>query len=175
MTPLRQRLLDDMRIRNLARNTQETYLLQVATFAKHFARSPELLGPEEVRAYQVHLLNTRKRQLWKAFHKRLYPRFEIMEGCHQSRAQRTRESMPFPGHFLGKSVSAPVLSAFSPTPEPCIIIGSEGTAGRHPLAGTGRACRTALAVPSTPGPSSPCRPRYSDGWSQDFHVQAIGR
>ena len=60
MTPLRQRLLDDMRIRNLARNTQETYLLQVATFAKHFARSPELLGPEEVRAYQVHLLNTRK-------------------------------------------------------------------------------------------------------------------
>ncbi len=60
MTPLRQRLLEDMCIRNLARNTQATYLLQVATFARHFARSPELLGPSEVRAYQIHLLNVRK-------------------------------------------------------------------------------------------------------------------
>ncbi|MHB8565432.1 MAG: tyrosine-type recombinase/integrase [Acidiferrobacteraceae bacterium] len=60
MTPLRQRLLEDMRIRNFARNTQSSYLLQISAFARHFARSPELLGPEEVRAYQVHLLNVRK-------------------------------------------------------------------------------------------------------------------
>ncbi|MHB1566070.1 MAG: phage integrase N-terminal SAM-like domain-containing protein [Acidiferrobacter sp.] len=56
MAPLRQRLLEDTRIRNLARNTQASYLLQVSAFARHFARSPELLGPEEVRAHQVHLL-----------------------------------------------------------------------------------------------------------------------
>ena len=60
MTPLRQRLLEDMRIRNFVQNTQETCLLQVSAFARHFARSPELLGPEEVRAYKVLLLNVRK-------------------------------------------------------------------------------------------------------------------
>ena len=60
MSPLRQRMLEDMRIRNLTDNTQKTYLLQVGCFARHFGRSPELLGPEEVRAYQVYLLNERK-------------------------------------------------------------------------------------------------------------------
>jgi integrase/recombinase XerD len=46
MTPLRQRMLHDMQIRNLAENTQKSYLIQVASFARHFRRSPELLGPE---------------------------------------------------------------------------------------------------------------------------------
>jgi integrase/recombinase XerD len=55
MTPLRQRMLDDMRVRNFARNTQDAYIRQVARLAAHFGKSPELLGPEEVRAYQVHL------------------------------------------------------------------------------------------------------------------------
>lgn len=59
-TALRQRMLEDMRVRNLARNTQLTYLLQISCFARHFACSPERLGPEQVRAYQVHLLNVRK-------------------------------------------------------------------------------------------------------------------
>ncbi|WP_254616766.1 phage integrase N-terminal SAM-like domain-containing protein [Burkholderia metallica] len=49
MTPLRQRMLHDMQIRNLAENTQKSYLLQVSSFARHFRRSPELLGPDEVR------------------------------------------------------------------------------------------------------------------------------
>lgn len=56
MTPLRQRMLEDMGIRNLASNTQSSYLLQVCSFAKYFGRSPEELGPEEVRTWQVHLL-----------------------------------------------------------------------------------------------------------------------
>lgn len=60
MTPLRQCMLDDMRIRNLSTNTQSTYLLQVGAFAKHFARSPDELGPEEVRAWQIHLLEAKK-------------------------------------------------------------------------------------------------------------------
>jgi integrase/recombinase XerD len=60
MTPLRQRMLDDMRVRNLARNTQLSYLQQVSAFAKHFGRSPELLGPEEIRTYQVYLTTERK-------------------------------------------------------------------------------------------------------------------
>ena len=60
MTPLRQRMLEDMGIRNLAENTQLAYLQQVSAYARHFHRSPEELGPEQVRAYQVHLIKTRK-------------------------------------------------------------------------------------------------------------------
>jgi integrase/recombinase XerD len=60
MTPLRQRMLEDMGIRNLAENTRRTYLEQVSLYARHFHRSPEELGPEQVRAYQVHLTKTRK-------------------------------------------------------------------------------------------------------------------
>ena len=60
MTPLRQRMLEDMGIRNFARNTQLSYLQQVQAYAKHFHRSPDELGPEEVRAYQVHLTKTRR-------------------------------------------------------------------------------------------------------------------
>jgi len=60
MTPLRQRMLEDMSIRNLAESTQRTYLQQVSAYAQHYHRSPEELGPEEVRAYQVHLVEVRK-------------------------------------------------------------------------------------------------------------------
>jgi integrase/recombinase XerD len=60
MTPLRQRMLEDMGIRNLAENTQLSYLQQVGAFARHFGRSPDHLGPEEVRAYQVYLVKDRK-------------------------------------------------------------------------------------------------------------------
>src|SRR5271154_6489397 len=56
MTPLRQRFIDDLRLRNKSPRTIETYVLRVVLFARHFGRSPELLGPEEVRAYQQHLL-----------------------------------------------------------------------------------------------------------------------
>ncbi|MDT4786468.1 IS91 family transposase ISMno24 [compost metagenome] len=60
MTPLRERMLHDMQIRNLADNTQKSYLQQVSSFARHFRRSPELLGPEEIRAWQIYLTNERK-------------------------------------------------------------------------------------------------------------------
>ena len=46
MTTLRQRMLEDMQIRNLAPATQRTYLEQVSRFARHFGRSPAVLGPE---------------------------------------------------------------------------------------------------------------------------------
>lgn len=56
MTPLRQRMIEDLRIRNRSPKTIEAYVRHVAQFARHFGRSPEVLGPEEVRQYQVHLL-----------------------------------------------------------------------------------------------------------------------
>ena len=59
MTPLRQRMLEDMAIRNLAENTQSAYIQQVIAYARYFHRAPEELGPEEIRAYQIHLTQTR--------------------------------------------------------------------------------------------------------------------
>jgi integrase/recombinase XerD len=60
MTSLRQRMIEDMQIRNLAVNTQESYIQQVSLFARHFNKSPELLGPEQIRAYQLYLTNEKK-------------------------------------------------------------------------------------------------------------------
>lgn len=60
MTSLRQRMTEDMQVRNLAPNTQTSYVQQVSQFAHHFHKSPELLGPEDIRAYQVYLTNEKK-------------------------------------------------------------------------------------------------------------------
>ena len=56
MTPLRRRMLEDMGIRDFAENTQQSYLQHFSLFA----RSPDGLGPEQVRQYQVHLVEDRK-------------------------------------------------------------------------------------------------------------------
>jgi len=60
MTTLRKRMIEDMRIRNLAPSTQKCYIEHVAAFARYFGRSPERLGPEQVRAYQLHLIQDKK-------------------------------------------------------------------------------------------------------------------
>jgi integrase/recombinase XerD len=60
MTSLRQRMLEDMQVRNLSPHTQASYTEQVSRFARHFGQSPAELGPEEIRAYQVYLTNEKK-------------------------------------------------------------------------------------------------------------------
>ena len=60
MTSLRQRMLEDMQVRRLSPFTQRTYVETVARFARYFDRSPERLGPEQVRAYQVYLATERR-------------------------------------------------------------------------------------------------------------------
>jgi site-specific recombinase XerD len=65
MTPLRQRLLDDLRLRNYSPRTIDVYVRAVARFARHFGRSPDRLGPEHVRQYQLHLLE--QRASWSRF------------------------------------------------------------------------------------------------------------
>ena len=59
MTSLRRRMLEDMRVRNLSPHTQLAYVQQVARFARHCGRSPAAVGPEEIRAYQVYLTDTK--------------------------------------------------------------------------------------------------------------------
>jgi integrase/recombinase XerD len=61
MSPLRRRMIEDMQIRNLTPNTQRVYVANVFRFACHFRKSPDLLGPPEIRSYLLHL--TRERRL----------------------------------------------------------------------------------------------------------------
>jgi hypothetical protein len=65
MTPLRQRLVDDLRVRNYSPRTIEAYVAGVARFARHFGRSPDLLGPENVRTFQLHLIG--RKVSWSTF------------------------------------------------------------------------------------------------------------
>ena len=60
MTSLRRRMTEDMQVRNFSPHTRASYLQQVSLFARHFRKSPEVLGPEAIRSYQVFLANERK-------------------------------------------------------------------------------------------------------------------
>ena len=56
ISPLRRRMIEDMTVRNLSPSTQQSYIYAVAKFSRHFGRSPDRLGLEDVRAYQLHLI-----------------------------------------------------------------------------------------------------------------------
>jgi integrase/recombinase XerD len=66
MTPLRQRLIEDLRLRNYSQRTIEVYVYCVARFARHFDKSPHLLGPQQIRAFQTHLVQEKKAS-WTQF------------------------------------------------------------------------------------------------------------
>ena len=55
MTSLRQRMVEDVQVRRLSPFTQRRYVEAVVRFARYFDRSPDRLGPEQIRAYQVYL------------------------------------------------------------------------------------------------------------------------
>ena len=56
VTPLRQRMLDDMKLRNMALSTRKIYVSSVAGFSAYHGRSPDQLTLEDVRDYQLHLV-----------------------------------------------------------------------------------------------------------------------
>lgn len=63
---LRTRMIEDLRIRNRAERTIQTYVRCVAQFAKYFGRSPEKLGAEHIREYQRYLVEEKKAS-WATF------------------------------------------------------------------------------------------------------------
>jgi integrase/recombinase XerD len=92
MTPLRQRMIDDMRIRNLSPNTIETYVDKVVKFARHFQRSPEQLGPEEIRSHLLHLIDngySRSSVVQSVCALRFLYRVTLQRGWHE-------QALPFP-------------------------------------------------------------------------------
>ena len=66
MTTLRQRMIEDLQLRNRSPRTIEAYVHHVACFARHFARPPDQLGAEEVRQYLLYLVHEKKAS-WSSF------------------------------------------------------------------------------------------------------------
>ena len=60
MTPLRQRMLEDMQMRNLSRGTQMVYVRAVMQLARHYQKSPDQLQHEDIRGYLVYLAQQRR-------------------------------------------------------------------------------------------------------------------
>ena len=56
MTPLRRRLIDELTRRNYSPRTVEAYVAGVAHAARHFRRPPDQLTPDDLRAFQLHLI-----------------------------------------------------------------------------------------------------------------------
>jgi len=69
MTELRKRMTDDLRLRNYSDRTILTYTNTVADFARHFHKSPDKMGAEEIRQYQLYLLDESK-LAWSTFQQR---------------------------------------------------------------------------------------------------------
>jgi integrase/recombinase XerD len=64
MSPLRRRMIEDMAVRNLSPAMQRSYIHAVAKFSRFFGRTPDRLGLEDVRAFQVHLVSNASPASW---------------------------------------------------------------------------------------------------------------
>lgn len=60
MSPLRQRMIEDMQVRGLSPRTQESYIREVRQLALYYDKSPELLSDEELRQYCLYLRNQKQ-------------------------------------------------------------------------------------------------------------------
>ncbi|MCP4171523.1 MAG: site-specific integrase [Fuerstiella sp.] len=60
VTALTQRMADDMKLRNYSQKTIDTYTYHVGRFAQHLGKSLEQATPEDVRSFQLHLIEVRK-------------------------------------------------------------------------------------------------------------------
>jgi integrase/recombinase XerD len=93
VTQLRKMMLEELQRRNYSKTTVNAYLKMVASFATYFHRSPDQLGPEEIRAYQVYLFTERKLGARTVGHHTAALRFFF---CKTLRRNYPVEEVPYP-------------------------------------------------------------------------------
>jgi len=93
MTKLRQRMIEDLRIRNYSPRTVDVYTRHVASFAQHFGKSPDQLGIEHIREYQTYLVETKKAS-WTTYNQTVCA-LRFLYSITLSRPQLI-EHIPFP-------------------------------------------------------------------------------
>jgi len=93
MTQLRQRMLEELQRRNYATGTIRLYLHHVAAFARHFHRSPDQLGAEDIRRYQL-FLTQEKKLAWSSYNQ-IVCALRFFYGKTLKRA-RLLQDIPFP-------------------------------------------------------------------------------
>ena len=93
MTPLRQRMLEDLQIRQYSRTTIRIYLHAVTEFAQHFGKPPDRLGAEHIRQYQLFLVKEKKVSRPTFIQMVCALRFFY---CHTLNRKISMERIPFP-------------------------------------------------------------------------------
>lgn len=124
ITPLRQRMIEDMTIRNLSATTQASYVHWVKSFALHIGHSPDQATIEEVRAFQLHLV--RRKIAWATLN-------QAVSGLRF-----------FFGITLGRA-DLPVRIPYARKPKSLPIVLGADTVGRLLEAVEDLTCRVALA------------------------------
>ena len=95
MTALRQKMTEDLRLRNYSSNTIKVYIASVASFAQHFGKPPDQLGPEHVREYQLFLVQQKKAS-WAVFNQTVCA-LRFFYNTTLGRNEMT-EHIPYPRH-----------------------------------------------------------------------------
>ena len=122
MTPLRARMIEDMKLAGLAAKTQEVYLQAVSALAKHYRRSPDRLTEEEVRRYLLEVREHGARGTFKTCHYGIqffyrntlgedWALFKKRSGCRSSSGCRRPFPMPRCGAFSRASAIRSIAAA----------------------------------------------------------------
>jgi hypothetical protein len=104
VSPLRQRMIDDMKIRNMSPNSQRAYIRAVKNFGKHFRKSPDKLTFEDVRTYQLHLVS---RGLQAATIIPIMCAILLRDDTRANRCRCAYSTCPQGGHVAGGSDARP--------------------------------------------------------------------
>ena len=93
MTHLRKKMLEELQRRNYSEATTRAYLHAVEQFAVHFGKSPDKLGPDDLRSYQAYLLVERKLAVGSVVARVAALRFFFVRTL---RRREFREELPYP-------------------------------------------------------------------------------
>ncbi len=109
MTPLRQRMIEDLAIRNLAPRTRECYVQRVAQYALFHGQCPSKLGLADVRRYQAHLAH--ERQVSTGYQLQVAAALRFLYGTTLNQPELARQ-IPFPKqtHKLPVVLSRPEVA-----------------------------------------------------------------